>query len=632
MTRFGFPPLASGPPSRRNWYKELLDDPACDGNATRVQEAYETHREGWREKQIELFVNSSANPVTPDQALIKHLSRQTRLASEQRLEPKDDTDAQEMNCCVIWARPPSAVLKTIQTIQEELRHLIGDNLYLIPLKDLHLSVIELSHRHTVSQLRSVAAELGESRIQDMLDLVSTLGVKPELVAPTISFDKMGIALNYLPSDTHAYTYHHLRSDMYALALESKITGIDCCYTAPSAHITIGRFIDNKFFETAEARTEFVERVKSFNAAQKEGDHAWVVGESQGLELQLGYLKFGRESSKADLVGKFYAFPLDGSWVTETNLSNAEISDRFTDEHNEGTGSAHIWGNPGGPVPWERDDSNLFTIHYCFMRDYDREYIRGTLEAAIREWWYWVGQAGPASGHGVVLKETVDQYGNPEYCMDGTQEDKWNKKVPYDTLPIQYTSEQQGSCSSTIGLQRTSPPTHWNMRLSIDAPHLFQDTMHVLGHVFGMAHEHQRIDRDKYIQVRYRNLRDHRSCFQKAQIKEPSITEDQLCLDYKRSAHYGCGCREYIKGVTSNGEEVKAASKDFDYESIMMYNTADNAKEACNSIDLEQCPLVRFKDPEHHNKGVMRIQNQRAAVSYMDYLWLRSTYPWKEPPK
>lgn len=242
------------------------------------------------------------NPVLPDHALIKHLARQKRLRNGHVPDEKDDTDAQEINCCVIWARPPSTVLDTIQRIQRDLSQLIGDDLYLVPRTDLHLSVIELSHRHTVPQLRSVADQIGPSRIQDILDQVTELSNRPGLVEPKISFDKMGIALNYIPSDSDAYTYHHLRSDMHATALESGIA-IDMCYTAPSAHITIGRFIGNSFFETAGASNKFVQLVKDINDEQESRQGAWAVGESQGLEMQLGYLKFGRESGAADLVGK-----------------------------------------------------------------------------------------------------------------------------------------------------------------------------------------------------------------------------------------------------------------------------------------------------------------------------------------
>ncbi|KAF9697216.1 hypothetical protein EKO04_004836 [Ascochyta lentis] len=326
----------------------------------------------------------------------------------------------------------------------------------------------------------------------------------------------------------------------------------------------------------------------------------------------------------------YPFPLNDIWVPGQNKSilNSSI-DKFVDTNPEGMGSAHIWGNPEGPIPWERDKNNLFTIKYCFIRDYDRRHLVDMLETTIEEWWNEIGQAGSRSGHGLTMKELTDANGKPVYCMDNSAEDKWNKNVPYDTLPIEFTDGQEGSCSSTIGLKRTKPPKPWNMRLSIDSPNLIQDTMHELGHVFGMEHEHQRADRDKYIQVLYRNLHDHRSCYQKAKLQEPNIKEDDLCLHYKKALKYGCNCREYIAGVSINGETIKAFGKEFDYESIMMYNSNDNANRDCIE-KFDQCPLARWKDPEDHSKGTVRVANRAGVVSDLDYEWVKLTYPWKEP--
>lgn len=237
--------------------------------------------------------------MSPDQALIKHLARQKRLCND---SDENETDDQEVNCCVAWARPPAIILDAIEKIQVDLVRLVGDDLYLIPRTHLHLSVIELSHRHELSQLHRTLDEIGSSRIQQILNKTSTLSTKPKLVTPTVSFDKMSIALNYLPSDADSYTYHHLRSDMHAMALESGVK-LDTCPTAPSAHITIGRFVGNRFFETAETRVKFVQLIKRLNDTLKNEQGGWSVGESHGLEIQLGYLKFGRQSSKADLVGK-----------------------------------------------------------------------------------------------------------------------------------------------------------------------------------------------------------------------------------------------------------------------------------------------------------------------------------------
>ncbi len=64
---------------------------------------------------------------------------------------------------------------------------------------------------------------------------------------------------------------------------------------------------------------------------------------------------------------------------------------------------------------------------------------------------------------------------------------------------------------------------------------------------------------------------------------------------------------------------------------MMFNTLDNCKKGC-AYDMEQCPLVRFKDPGNYNKGILRIQNRAGIVSELDHMWLKSTYPWQYPPK
>ena len=186
--------------------------------------------------------------MTSDKALIKHLTRQSRPADSSNEEA--DPDAQEINCCVIWARPSGNVLSLVHSLQKRLSALIGPDLHTIPSQDLHLSVIELSHRHSVAHLRSVIDEIGKLRIQDILDMASKLDTKPSLVYPQLNIDKMGMALSFVPSSQQKYTYHHLRADMHTKALKSGVS-IDMCYTAPSAHVTIGRFVGNSFFEVEE---------------------------------------------------------------------------------------------------------------------------------------------------------------------------------------------------------------------------------------------------------------------------------------------------------------------------------------------------------------------------------------------
>ncbi|EDU51171.1 hypothetical protein PtrSN002B_007672 [Pyrenophora tritici-repentis] len=300
--KFEFPALTAGPPSRRNWYKELLDDPGCRGRPIKVREAYESHRESFYAKQVQLFAVAVSNPVTPDQALIKYLEKQKRQPNIDDVE--NDLASQDVNCSVIWARPPRNILDLIMSLQKQILDLVGADLYIMPSQNLHLSVIELSHRHPVSHLRAVVEEISLDRIQSMLNACGaspTSKHRPKLVFPQINIDNMGIALSFVPSSDQIYTYHHLRADLHTQALESGIS-IDMCYTAPSAHITLGRFVGNEYFKKDEGRKEFLRFIGKLNANLKEFQDEWAVGKKEGLELQSGYLKFGRQKEKADVIG------------------------------------------------------------------------------------------------------------------------------------------------------------------------------------------------------------------------------------------------------------------------------------------------------------------------------------------
>jgi len=134
----------------------------------------------------------------------------------------------------------------------------------------------------------------------------------------------------------------------------------------------------------------------------------------------------------------------------------------------------------------------------------------------------------------------------------------------------------------------------------------------------MEHERQRADRDKYIQVLYKNLYDHRSCYQKAKIQEPDITEDDLCLHYKKALQYNCDCREYIAGVSASGETIKAFSKEFDYDSIMMYNSNDNGKK-----DYRQVRSVSAGAPEGSLRITARVLSALPIVRVWYQIWITS---------
>ncbi|KAL1859382.1 hypothetical protein Plec18170_002498 [Paecilomyces lecythidis] len=181
-----------------------------------------------------------------------------------------------------------------------------------------------------------------------------------LIKPQLMMDRAGVAVTFVPDDSQAkstdndgngitgddpFTYHHLRASLQDLALSSGVE-IDTCYTTPSAHITIARFVSSHFFDgggmhassppgpisppteqfplspsgdqnqqRVRKAEQWVELIHGINdELEKQSEDpilkdqlGWVVGQENGLEVQLGYVKFGREAKRAEMVGK--AVPL-----------------------------------------------------------------------------------------------------------------------------------------------------------------------------------------------------------------------------------------------------------------------------------------------------------------------------------
>jgi hypothetical protein len=140
----------------------------------------------------------------------------------------------------------------------------------VPANHHHLAVLELSNRHTVPQLQATYDALSKETSQAMINIPSSLpnGSKIILVRPFICFDEKGVAVTFVPDATsdsqidnehgpegdetrkaEPFTYQHMRSEMQKLALKMNIK-IDTCYSAATAHVTLGRFIGNSMFASS----------------------------------------------------------------------------------------------------------------------------------------------------------------------------------------------------------------------------------------------------------------------------------------------------------------------------------------------------------------------------------------------
>lgn len=195
------------------------------------------------------------------------------------------------------------------------------DLWLMPLDNLHMTAMEVTHSKTASEIDHVVSIL-KSNCQSIADYPSTHPAR--LIKPMISYDSAALALSFLPASGEAlingrtpshdeYTYHHLRRDLYSLITKAGVE-VGSRYVVPSAHLTIARFNTPNVFGGADlldpAPTQDVSKRKHWlneidlinkwlevefwpqedDTIMPGGD--WIVGEEKGLDFRRGRLWYG----------------------------------------------------------------------------------------------------------------------------------------------------------------------------------------------------------------------------------------------------------------------------------------------------------------------------------------------------
>lgn len=188
----------------------------------------------------------------------------------------------------------------------------------MPLDCLHMTALEMIHSRTKGEIEELVHAM-ESKISEITDY--TFDHRARLVMPMLSYDDQAIALSFLPAcgqgipgapanEADAYTYHHLRSDLYDLCSSTGAV-VTSRYIVPSAHLTVARFITQQGFsrdETGEIvdptyTAKWIQLLAELNAWLQEGywpklDYSikpggeWIVGSEQGLECRKGTLWYG----------------------------------------------------------------------------------------------------------------------------------------------------------------------------------------------------------------------------------------------------------------------------------------------------------------------------------------------------
>ncbi|KAK4447864.1 RNA ligase/cyclic nucleotide phosphodiesterase [Podospora aff. communis PSN243] len=296
----------------QNPYEALIN--VCNGRPAEIQALYATHRTARNAQQKEKFLASDFKELIIDQVLL-------------RLEDKSiEPGFQDLrNCFVFWARPPDHVVRLAVHLQDLLKE-AAPGMWLMPPHRMHLTTLEIAHSRTPEEIADMVSKVRPS-MSKLTHITYTR--RSRLVKPFISYDLSAVAVSFLPAagekvvspapalphdksiahpgwndegteKADAYTYHHLRRDVFELAKDTGVE-IGSRYVVPSAHITLGRYLNHADHKTPEQRQRWVQKIDEINHwLEKEvwdvGDGEfvgeWIVGQERGLDARCGTLWYG----------------------------------------------------------------------------------------------------------------------------------------------------------------------------------------------------------------------------------------------------------------------------------------------------------------------------------------------------
>ncbi|EJD47703.1 hypothetical protein AURDEDRAFT_102401, partial [Auricularia subglabra TFB-10046 SS5] len=272
--------MSSPVPAPANPFQALID--ATKGDLARLHDVYETHRTRRNAQQKALLLADGGGIVVDD--ILAQLE-------------SDPTYTDPRNSLVIWARPPRAVRDIVQQIQAKLRAL-APHLWLMPVDDLHITALEIAHSLPAPAIRALVARLGPAA-DDIARFPAE--TPPRLVRPQLSMDPSAVALQFLPADDGRESYHALRC---ALWERLRAAGVDIVsrYVAPSAHVTLARFVTRADHDSADKMRRWVAGIEDVNEwlRREWWDRVWWdVGVGKGLILRQGRVWYGGGETVAE---------------------------------------------------------------------------------------------------------------------------------------------------------------------------------------------------------------------------------------------------------------------------------------------------------------------------------------------
>ncbi|THC92352.1 hypothetical protein EYZ11_008168 [Aspergillus tanneri] len=301
-----------------NPFDQLIVD--CQNNPTQIQNRYETHRSDRNKRFKAELLSLDFAGWEADEILRKLYVQATKASTDNNDTPFVDT----RNNLSFVARPPQHIQELVAEIQQGIRD-VAQTMWFAPSHFLHITTLEIAAARTPKEIEDIVATIkGSGVLPDLADY--TFHKRTRLIKPIVSYDATAMGLSFVPAagegntarmyvtGDNNYTYHHLRRDLFD---QVTATGVELKprYIAPSAHITIARFItqdgflldgsskDGDHTVNHECVAALVEKIEQINEELREkywprqdggmsSKGEWLVGQGEGLELQKGVSWYG----------------------------------------------------------------------------------------------------------------------------------------------------------------------------------------------------------------------------------------------------------------------------------------------------------------------------------------------------
>ncbi|GJN70775.1 ureidoglycolate lyase [Purpureocillium lilacinum] len=278
---------------------------ACHNSHEEIQQLYSVHRTRRNAQQKDKFLSPDFSGLIIDQHLLK--------LERPHIEPGFQD---ERNCLVLWARPPIHVIQLAEKLQNMLKA-AAPGVWLMPTYRMHLTTLEITFSKTPEEIGSLVSVLRPA-LPSITSYTHTH--RARLVKPMISYDLSAFAVSFLPASGELatspaatqpdpqdgvtsgddYTYHHLRRDIFDQVCDAGLE-VGSRYQVPSAHITLGRYLDGAEHDTPEKRASWIKAIDEINEwlekevwdkSDAEFNGEWVVGQEKGLDARNGTLWYG----------------------------------------------------------------------------------------------------------------------------------------------------------------------------------------------------------------------------------------------------------------------------------------------------------------------------------------------------